>query len=114
MIISWPLISGYETARSLSLHGAHVVLACRNPTKAYRAMNAIKKERPQANVEVMILDLACLSTVTEFANSYRLKNWSVFRILIDLFNDIFWMYSACIMLWFTLFKIYRYQIYLVL
>ncbi|XP_064169887.1 WW domain-containing oxidoreductase isoform X6 [Anguilla rostrata] len=35
---------GFETARSFALHGAHVVLACRNKTRANEAVGLIQKE----------------------------------------------------------------------
>lgn len=37
-------ISGFETARSFALHGAHVILACRNLTRANKAVSLIQEE----------------------------------------------------------------------
>lgn len=34
---------GFETAKALALHGAHVILACRDSYKANKAINDIKK-----------------------------------------------------------------------
>ena len=62
--------AGFETARSLALHGAHVVLACRNMWRARDAVNAIQKERPGAHVEAMFVDLTSLKTVEQFTNNY--------------------------------------------
>lgn len=36
---------GYETARALAYHGAHVILACRDMEKAMSAMGKITSER---------------------------------------------------------------------
>ncbi|ETE73107.1 hypothetical protein L345_01057 [Ophiophagus hannah] len=35
---------GFETAKSFALHGAHVILACRNTSRADEAMRQILKE----------------------------------------------------------------------
>ena len=69
---------GYETARALSEHGAHVVLACRDPKKARAAADHMVGERSTINgdagavetsspetlsLETMELDLADLASV---------------------------------------------------
>ena len=65
---------GKETARVLAQHGAHVVLACRNPAKAERAQADIRarllNEGGTGAVEVMILDLSSLQSVRQFAKEY--------------------------------------------
>ena len=38
------LPAGFETARSFALHGAHVILACRNKARATKAVNLIIEE----------------------------------------------------------------------
>lgn len=58
---------GYETARALARAGARVVLACRNPANAARAMEAIRAETPGASLEFIQIDLADLSSVRAFA-----------------------------------------------
>ena len=67
------LPAGYEIAKALSHHGANVIIACRNPAKAAKAVVAIRKGRPQAKVEAMELDLASLSSVKEFSDNYKEK-----------------------------------------
>lgn len=62
---------GLETARVLSKHGAHVTVACRNLTAGQEAVEKIKKENPDADVELRQLDLASLESVRDFSNSYR-------------------------------------------
>ena len=82
MVIYFTL--GYETARSLALHGAHVVLACRNMTLASQAVTNIKTERPQAEVEALHLDLASLHCVKQFTQNYIDKKWYNFKTKISL------------------------------
>lgn len=62
---------GFEAARELARHHAHVVLACRNPSKAASALTAIRAAAPDATVEVMQLDLASLASVRDFAAAFR-------------------------------------------
>jgi protochlorophyllide reductase len=58
---------GLEVAHGLAAHGAEVVLACRNTTKAEAAAAAIRQRTPAATVEVGALDLADLDSVAAFA-----------------------------------------------
>uniref|UniRef100_A0AAY5KYQ3 WW domain-containing oxidoreductase n=1 Tax=Esox lucius TaxID=8010 RepID=A0AAY5KYQ3_ESOLU len=64
---------GLETAKSFALHGAHVILACRNLSKASKAVSLIKQEWHKARVDAMMLDLASLRSVREFADSFKAK-----------------------------------------
>ncbi|KAL4642075.1 WW domain-containing oxidoreductase [Arapaima gigas] len=65
---------GFETAKSFALHGAHVILACRNKTRASEAVRLILKEWHKARVEDMVLDLASLRSVRDFAEAFKAKN----------------------------------------
>ena len=58
---------GFHTARLLASKGAHVIMACRNPTKAATAREEILTEHPHANCTVGIMDLADLDSVRRFA-----------------------------------------------
>jgi len=60
---------GLETTRALAAHGAHVIMACRNPEKARQAETNIKQTVPGASLEVAALDLASLASVHECATS---------------------------------------------
>ncbi len=62
---------GYETAKELAGHGAHTVLACRDRTKGERAQEALVAAFPGASAELMVLDLADLSSVCRFAEGFR-------------------------------------------
>jgi NAD(P)-dependent dehydrogenase (short-subunit alcohol dehydrogenase family) len=61
---------GYQTARQLANHGAHVVLACRDAKRGEDAKAGIAQSVPDASVEVAALDLADLESVRGFAQAY--------------------------------------------
>jgi NAD(P)-dependent dehydrogenase (short-subunit alcohol dehydrogenase family) len=54
---------GLETARELARHGAHVVMAARNPEKAARAPARIRADVPEASLEVIPVDLGSQASV---------------------------------------------------
>jgi len=58
---------GYETARVLANKGVEVIIAVRNLEKGHAAAQEIKSQYQKANVKVMRLDLADLSSVKRFA-----------------------------------------------
>jgi protochlorophyllide reductase len=60
---------GLEIARRLAVHGASVVLACRNLAKAQAAATSIRTTTPGAQVSVEQLDLADLSSIAAFAQA---------------------------------------------
>ncbi|XP_062997461.1 WW domain-containing oxidoreductase [Elgaria multicarinata webbii] len=68
---------GFETAKSFALHGAHVILACRNVLRANDAVQRILDEWHKAKVEAMIVDLASLQSVRKFAEAFKSKNLSL-------------------------------------
>lgn len=59
---------GYVTARELARKGARVVIACRSETRGRDAVARLRREVPDADVELRLLDLADLASVREFAN----------------------------------------------
>ncbi len=61
---------GYEAARAFAEHGAHVVLACRNRSKADAAVAAIVARAPEASVEVLEVDLGDLDSVASAAKQF--------------------------------------------
>ncbi len=61
---------GLETARMLALKGARVALACRSREKGELARERILKEKPDASVEVLALDLSDLESVAAFASDF--------------------------------------------
>lgn len=61
---------GFETARGLALRGARVVLACRSLDRARIAQARILSEKPDALTQVLLLDLANLDSVADFASTF--------------------------------------------
>jgi NAD(P)-dependent dehydrogenase (short-subunit alcohol dehydrogenase family) len=61
---------GYETAKALASHGAHVVIASRNVEKAEAAKRTLQASVPGASLEVITVDLADLATIDVFADSF--------------------------------------------
>ena len=61
---------GYEAARAFAQHGAHVVLACRNRTKADAAVADIRASASDPSVEVLEVDLGDLDSVASAAKQF--------------------------------------------
>ncbi|XP_056275955.1 retinol dehydrogenase 14 [Pseudoliparis swirei] len=61
---------GKESAVALAARGARVILACRDPDKAEKAVREIKVRSRSLNVLHMELDLANLRSVGEFCKSF--------------------------------------------
>jgi NAD(P)-dependent dehydrogenase (short-subunit alcohol dehydrogenase family) len=62
---------GYETARALAEHGAHVVLAVRNLDKGKDAAARITAASPRADVALQELDLTSLDSIRAAARQLR-------------------------------------------
>ncbi|MCW4041245.1 MAG: oxidoreductase [Candidatus Bathyarchaeota archaeon] len=62
---------GFEAAKEFARKGAHTILACRNRDKAQAAQNLIHASIPNANTEIMRLDLANLDSIHEFAREFH-------------------------------------------
>jgi NAD(P)-dependent dehydrogenase (short-subunit alcohol dehydrogenase family) len=58
---------GLETARALAAAGAQVVMTARNQEKAGEAVAGIRRDLPDAPLEVVALDLGSLASVREAA-----------------------------------------------
>lgn len=73
---------GLETARALAAHSAHVVMAARDADKTAAAAASIVEQHPAADVAPMILDLASLASVRQFATDV-LDRYDQAQILIN-------------------------------
>jgi NAD(P)-dependent dehydrogenase (short-subunit alcohol dehydrogenase family) len=61
---------GLETTIGLAGAGALVIMACRNPAKAEYAVAEVRRRVPNAQIAVMPLDLADLSSIRRFASAF--------------------------------------------
>jgi WW domain-containing oxidoreductase len=59
---------GYETARSLAVAGASVIGTCRTAEKAAATRQRILQAHPGIDVEMAVMDLASLASVSQFCN----------------------------------------------
>lgn len=62
---------GFEAAREVARKGARTILACRNMERAKTALRQIEDEVPDAQADVMLLDLASLDSVRQFVSAFR-------------------------------------------
>lgn len=58
---------GFEAAKAVAGKGARVLLGCRNPTKGADALDRIRTEFPESDVELVLIDLSDLASVKEGA-----------------------------------------------
>jgi NAD(P)-dependent dehydrogenase (short-subunit alcohol dehydrogenase family) len=61
---------GEETTRAFAAHGAAVTMAVRDPERGAAAVDRIRAAVPDADLEVMVLDLASLADVRRFAQEF--------------------------------------------
>nr|MBI1228794.1 SDR family NAD(P)-dependent oxidoreductase [Cytophagales bacterium] len=64
---------GYETALALAKKGAKMIMACRSSSKATIAKEKIQQQVPNADLEVMEIDLSSLQSVRKFAKAFQAK-----------------------------------------
>jgi len=64
---------GFETARMIAANGATTLLACRDPERAAAAESRILAAHPDATVEVLLVDLADLSSVRRAAAAFATR-----------------------------------------
>lgn len=65
---------GFETARVLADRGAHVVLACRDPEKARRAVDELESDLDHSSLELLTLDLSDLVAVELAAERFLARH----------------------------------------
>ena len=64
---------GYETAKVLANKNATVIVAVRNEVKGNAAVEKIKVENPNADIQVMLVDLSNLESINKFAENFKEK-----------------------------------------
>jgi NAD(P)-dependent dehydrogenase (short-subunit alcohol dehydrogenase family) len=65
---------GFEAARYFAERGAKVIMACRSMARAEAASAKLKSAVPDADIEVMALDLSRQASVKEFAATFLAKH----------------------------------------
>lgn len=73
---------GFEVAKDFTSRGIKVVLACRNKEKARVAINQIKRENPEADLDFIPLNLGDLKSVQQFIEDFG-KTYNHLDILIN-------------------------------
>lgn len=64
---------GFETARSMALHGCQIIMACRNKESAGAAIDKIMTEKPSIDrkPKYIHLDLSTLVMVNKFVEELK-------------------------------------------
>lgn len=62
---------GFGTSKELARKGAKVIMTARNEEKGNQAVKNIKSEISNADVELMLLDLADLESVNQFVTNFK-------------------------------------------
>jgi NAD(P)-dependent dehydrogenase (short-subunit alcohol dehydrogenase family) len=65
---------GFELARTLAGHGAHVVVAGRSRDKVDVAIETLATEMPEASLEAGLVDLNSLASVKKFAQGFAARH----------------------------------------
>jgi NAD(P)-dependent dehydrogenase (short-subunit alcohol dehydrogenase family) len=73
---------GFETAKVLASKKATVVIAVRNEVKGDAAVKEIQIENPNADVQMMLVDLADLESIHRFAENFK-KGFQKLDLLIN-------------------------------
>ncbi len=65
---------GFAVSKKFASMGANTILVCRNKEKGENALLEIKKETPNASVDLMICDLASMKSIQSFIKDFKEKN----------------------------------------
>lgn len=74
---------GLQTARALAEHQAQVTLAVRDEDRGHQAAEVIRRTAPQADLEVLRLDLADLASIRSFADTWGERHPDGLSVLIN-------------------------------
>ena len=69
--------TGFSATKFMSAKGATIIMACRNPEKAKKALQSIRSENPNVTLEFIQLDLGDLASVKKFAEVFKEKYTSL-------------------------------------
>ncbi len=73
---------GFETTLAMAAYGFKVIMACRNLVKAEKAKFDILQKQPNADLDILQLDLSNLESVRVFAKNFKIK-YSQLDVLIN-------------------------------
>lgn len=62
---------GYAAAVEFARHGAETIMACRSPERGETALDRLRDLVPGARAELMVLDLASLESIADFAGEFQ-------------------------------------------
>ena len=62
---------GFEIAKKLSEHGAHVILACRNLEKGKRSLLKLQQNSKRRNISLIQIDLSDLLSIEHFIQQFE-------------------------------------------
>lgn len=65
---------GLAVSKKLANRGAHVILLCRDHEKGEKAVESIKKDKPDASVEMMLCDLASMASIRKFIERFKAEH----------------------------------------
>uniref|UniRef100_A0A914CXM1 Uncharacterized protein n=1 Tax=Acrobeloides nanus TaxID=290746 RepID=A0A914CXM1_9BILA len=74
---------GRETARSLALKGAHVVMANRNVNLSQELRDEIYKETSYRKIDIIQLDLNSLASVKHASEEFLSKGWPLNVLILN-------------------------------
>ncbi len=74
--------TGFAATKFMSAKGATIVMACRNPDKANKALQSIKDDNAEAKLDFIQLDLSSLASIKQFSKEF-MKKYSSLDILIN-------------------------------
>jgi len=73
---------GKNTTKGIAQNGAHIIMACINPSLAEPVRDEIINETNNKNIEIMHLDLSSKSNIHKFAESF-ISKYSCLDVLIN-------------------------------
>jgi NAD(P)-dependent dehydrogenase (short-subunit alcohol dehydrogenase family) len=73
---------GLATAANLSARGHAVIIACRNQSKAQEAIDSIRAQQPDADIEARSLDLASFDSIRTFSKQL-VTDYPIIDVLIN-------------------------------
>ncbi|EPY2278983.1 SDR family NAD(P)-dependent oxidoreductase [Clostridium sporogenes] len=68
---------GFAVTKQFAKLGANVVMVCRDVQKGKNALEEVKKVVPDANLDLMICDLASITSIREFIQKFKAKYQSL-------------------------------------